>query len=462
MHANHKTNARQRHQVRKQSSRTDSYEFFNLLTSDHLLDKVESLLPEHRERLFPPTETLSMFLAQGLSADRSCQKAVNEAALKRLSAGLPRCSTHTGAYCRARERLPTEMVSTLTRYCGRWIADQVPQPWHWRGRPVKLVDGTTVTMPDTQANQAAYPQSSSQKPGLGFPLCRIVGLVCLGSGVVLNAAMGRYQGKGSDEQSLLRSMLDTLEPGDVLLGDAFYATYFLLCTLRDRGIDAVFEQHGSRQRTTDFRRGQRLGSRDHLIVLSKPVIKPHWMSQADYEQAPERMTVRELRAGGKTLVTTLLCPRHTDKAAIKSLYQSRWHVELDLRNIKTTLGMDQLSCKTPAMVIKEIWVYLLAYNLIRLMMAQAALFAHLLPRQISFKHTVQMCNAWTQQCHNIEHEDTLYELFVLIAQQQAGERPGRIEPRAVKRRPKPYPRLTKPRALVRAHIQKHGHPQKLK
>ena len=462
MHANQNARTWQQKRVRKQAVKSDAYAFFNLLTSSQMLDKVESLLPEHRERLFPPTETLSMFMAQALSTDRSCQKAIDEAAVKRLVGGLPACSTHTGAYCRARARLPLDMVRTLTRYTGQGITARAPDRWHWRGRPVRLVDGTTVTLPDTLANQAAYPQSRNQKPGLGFPLCRIVGLVCLGSGAVLNAAFGRYSGKGGDEQSLLRLMLDTLEPDDLLLGDAFYATYFLLCELRERGVDAVFEQHGSRRRTTDFRRGQRLGARDHLIVLYKPVIKPDWMAQADYEKAPESMTVRELRAGGKTLMTTLLCPRQTDKAAIKSLYQSRWHVELDLRNIKTTLGMERLSCLTPAMAVKEIWIYLLAYNLIRLMMAQAALIAHQLPRGISFKHTVQMWIAWTQHGNGNQHEDKLYGLFILIAQQRVGERPGRVEPRAVKRRPKTYPLLTKPRALAREHVRIHGHPRHVK
>jgi len=450
----------QQRRIRSQARNSDAYSFFNLLTGPALFDKVESLLPPHRERRFPPTETLSMFVAQALSADRSCQNAVDAAAIKRLGAGLAPCSTHTGAYCRARMRLPVGMVETLAGYVGQWVSAHAPDAWHWRGHPVRLVDGTTVRLPDTPANQAAYPQPSTQKPGLGFPLCRMVGLVCLGSGAVLNAAVGRYKGKGGDEQSLLRSILDTLERGDLLLGDAFYATYFLLCTLRERGIDAVFEQHGSRQRTTDFRRGKRLGVRDHLIVLPKPVIKPHWMSHADYEKAPQSLTVRELRTGGKTLVTTLLCPKHTDKAALKLLYRSRWHVELDLRNIKTTLGMKQLSCRTPAMAIKEIWVYLLAYNLIRLMMAEAALLADRLPRQLSFKHTVQIWIAWTQHSHRFDH-DKLH-LFVLIAQQRVGERPGRIEPRALKGRPSLYPLLTKPRATARAHIRKHGHPRKLK
>ena len=248
----------------------------------------------------------------------------------------------------------------------------------------------------------------------------------------------------------------------MLVGDAFYATYFLLCTLRVRNIDAVFEQHGSRSRMTDFRRGQRLGQRDHLIVFRKPVVKPGWMSEAVYEKAPETLTVRELRAGGKTLVTTLLCPKQTSKADLRRLYRDRWHVELDLRNIKTTLGMERLSCLRPTMAVKEIWVYLLAYNLIRMMMAQAARHTHWHPRQLSFKHTVQICIALPHHRHLILHDDKRCTLFELIAQQRVGDRPDRIEPRALKRRPKTYPLLTQPREIARAKIRKYGHPAKLK
>ena len=459
MHANQKFRTQQQHRVRKQAGHTDAHAFFNLLTSEQWFSKVESLLPEHRERLYPPTEALSMFMAQALSADGSCQKAVNDAAVKRLISGLPQCSTHTGGYCNARLRLPLTLVSTLTRHTGQAISARAPAAWCWRGHAVRLVDGTTVTLPDTPENQAVYPQSHNQKPGLGFPLCRIVGIVCLGSGAVLNAATGAYSGKGSDEQSLLRTILDTLKSGDLLLGDAFYATYFLLCELQSRGIDAVFEQLGARRRMTDFRCGRRLGVRDHLITLDKPV-KPSWMSLTDYEQAPASITVRELRTGHKTLVTTLLCPKQTSKADLRALYKDRWHVELDLRNIKTTLGMERLSCRTPAMAVKEIWVYLLAYNLIRWMMAQAAQGAQRLPRQLSFKHTVQLWLAWSGQGCGIEGE--YHGLLILIAQQRVGNRPGRIEPRALKRRPKPYPLLTKPRAQARDIVRKHGHDKKLK
>jgi hypothetical protein len=460
MHPIPRARVQQQARVRRRADQSDAYAFFNLLTSPALLDQVESLLPAHRERLFPPTETLSMFLSQALSADRSCQQAVNEAAVKRLIGGLPRLSTHTGAYCRARMRLPLTMPATLVRHTGQMVSAKATA-WCWHGHPVRLVDGTTVAMPDTPGNQAVYPQPRSQAAGLGFPLCRLVGLICLGSGAVLDAALGGYRGKGQDEQALLRAQLDTLNPGDLLLGDAYYATYFLLCDLRERGVEALFAQQGARRRVTDFRRGQRLGPRDHLIELHKPRLKPDWMTDAQFANAPETLTVRELRTGGQVLVTTLRCPKQTPKASLKALYRERWHVELDLRHIKTTLGMEMLSCKTPEMAQKEIWVYLLTYNLIRLMMAQAATLAQCRPRELSFKHTLQVWIAWDHHA-GTDRQGRLYGLFVLIAEQRVGNRPGRIEPRAIKRRPKAYPLLMKPRTLAREEIRTHGHPRKVK
>jgi hypothetical protein len=259
-----------------------------------------------------------MFLAQALSADGSCQQAVDDAMVKRVISGREPGSTHTGGYCKARARLPLTMVSTLALQTGAMLAEGGAPWWHWQSRQVRLVDGATVTLPDTEGNQAAYPQSSSQEAGLGFPLCRVVALLCLGSGALLNAATGPCEGKGSDEQSLLRSMLDTLKGDDILLGDAFYATYFLLCERVRRGVDGLFEQHGSRKRSTDFRKGEKLGVRDHLIVLNKPKKKPDWMSQEEYDEAPATLKVREFKAGGKIMVTTFLCPKQTPKAVLKA------------------------------------------------------------------------------------------------------------------------------------------------
>ncbi len=451
---------RQQQRVLQHVDNTDSYAMFNLLTGPRLLDRVEALLPNHRERLFPPTETLSMFLAQALSTDGSCRQVVNDAAVRRLVGGMRPCSTSTSAYCQARAHLPLAMVSTLVLQTGEIIAEGAANWWHWRGRRVRLVDGATVTLPDTEENQVAYPQPNSQKKGLGFPICRLVALLCLGSGALLNAATGPCKGKGSDEQSLLRSMLDMLKDDDILLGDAFYATYFLLCELVRRGVDGLFEQHGSRKRSTDFRKGEKLGVRDHLIVLIKPKKKPDWMSQDEYDRAPATLKVREFKAGGKIMVTTFLCPKDAPKSMLKVLYLSRWNVELDLRNIKTTLGMEKLRCKTPEMAIKELWVYLLAYNLIRLLMAQAALLADQIPRQLSFKHTVQIWIAWQQHGGGTHDAVSINALLVLIAEPRVGLRPGRLEPRALKRRPKPFPLLTKPREVAREEIQKNGHPKK--
>jgi len=403
-----------------------------------------------------------MFLAQALHADRSCQHIVNDAAVKRLIHRLPQCATNTGGYCKARQRLPLEMISGRARHTGCLIAEKAIAPWLWYGRRVRLVDGTTVTLPDTPANQRSYPQQSGQKPGLGYPICRIVGVTCLSSGALIDAAMGGFKGKGTGEQALLRGLLDNFKAGDVMLGDAFYGTYFLLAELQARKVDALFEQHGARRRSTDFRRGKKLDSRDHLITLEKPKIRPQWMTAEQYQAAPETLIVRELEVGGRVLVTTLICPNITPKNALKELYKRRWQVELDIRNLKTTLGMTTLSCKTPEMGEKEMWVYLLAYNLIRLIMAQSALLSDVLPRTLSFKHTLQLWLAWDGNPELADDLDNTHKLLALVAEQSIGNRPGRIEPRAVKRRPKPYPLLTKTRTLAREQVRKYGHPKKLK
>lgn len=461
MNINRKRAAIQRG-VTKHIGALDALGFFNLLTGPQLLSTVEELQPGFRERTYPPTETLSMFLSQAMDADRSCQNIVNRMAVQRVAHGLSPHSTGTGSYCKARQRLPVTMVSELVRCTGQQVTSELPAHWCWRGRPVKLVDGTTAAMPDTSENQDIYPQQVTQKPGLGFPICRIVGIVCLASGSVLNAAMGPYKGKGADEQTLLRSLMDSLEQGDLLLGDAYFASYFLLAELQTRGIDAVFEQQGSRKKSTDFRKGESLGTKDHLITYEKPRKKPDWMTDECYRAAPDTLTVRELKVGKKILVTTLLCPKGTTKDALKGLYRDRWHVELDLRNIKTTLGMETFSCKSPDMVEKEMWVYLLAYNLIRLVMAQSAALTDLLPRQISFKHTLQIWQAYRQQQGMIDNDESLSILCLLIAENCVGNRPGRIEPRAVKRRPKPHPLLMKPRTQARDDIKKYGHPKRQK
>ena len=446
-------------QVRRVGGATNADAFFDLLTDPVLLEFIDARLPAHRERLYAPTQTLSMFMSQALNADRSCQNAVTEVQMQRRSVGLPEVSASTGGYCRARRRLPLELVQALLQESARIGTEAMRPEWLWRGRRVRLVDGTTLSMPDTVANQAQYPQSASQAPGLGFPLCRMVAIICLGTGVTLDAALAPQCGKGSDEQSLLRSLLGALADGDVLVGDAYYCTYFLLCELIARGVDGVFELHGARRRSTDFRRGTRLGTRDHLIEWRKPA-RPEWMSADVYQTIPDTLPVREVASGGRILISTLRCPRQTPKAALKALYRDRWHIELDLRHIKSTLGMDVLSCRSPEMVDKEIFVYLLAYNLIRLMMANAAVHARCRPRQLSFKHAVQSWLSWWQR--GGEAAISADELWRWMGQRRVGNRPGRSEPRAVKRRPKPHPLMTVPRATATAQTDARRQQQRAK
>jgi hypothetical protein len=430
-------------------------DFFNALTGPELLEKTEALLPEHREREYPPTVALAMFLKQPLSQDRSCQRAVNGWIAQCVAEGLTPPSARTGGYCRARLRVPVQMVTALAREAGDLLCRQARTGWRWRGRSVKLGDGTGIVMPDTIENQSRYPQPSSQAEGVGFPQMRLAGVVCLSTGAVLDAAMGPHAGKGSGELSLNRTLEDVFRPGDVFLADALYCNYFLIARLQARGVDVLFEQNGSR--STDFRRGERLGVRDRLARWQKPKARPEWMAQADYKASPAELIVREVSVGGRVLVTTMLDPRRVCKRELGKLYERRWNIELDLRNIKTTLGLEALSCKTPSMCEKELWGYLLAYNLIRLLMAQAALQAGVHPRQLSFKHTVQLWTEWL--CRGLAGMAVAHAavLFQAIAQQKVGNRQGRIEPRARKRRPKPYQWLKVPRAKARRQVRLYGY-----
>ena len=440
-----------RNHIRRRVLEAGAVDFFNILAGPELLEMTDSYLPEHRERLYPPTVTLSMFMKQVLAADRSCQQAVNAWAAQRAVEGLSVQSIRTGAYCQARRRLPLEMVTALMRETGHLLSDQAQPAWRWRGRAVKLADGTGISMPDTPENQVSYPQPSSQAEGVGFPLARLVAITCLSTGAVLDAAIGPHAGKGNTELDLMRGLLDTFSEGDVLLADALYCNYFMIAQLQAAGVDVLFEQHGARN--TDFRRGRRLGKHDHVVCWPKPKQRPKWMTPEQHQSFPDELTVREVKVDGRVLVTTMVNARQVPKVELFDLYACRWHVELDIRNLKTTLGMEVLRCQTPQMVEKELWVYLLAYNVIRLLMAQAAQHAGLHPRELSFKHTVQLWSVWSATALQTEP----VEMIRLIAQLTVGNRPGRIEPRARKRRPKSYPWLKVPRAEARRQIRDYGH-----
>lgn len=447
-HRNVEIARRQRRDRIAQRARASSpVEFFDLLTGPEMLALTESHLPEHRERQYPPTVTLSMFLSQALNADGSCQRAVDAWAVSQAADGLKPPSIRTGGYCRARARLPLSMVQALTRESARALSARAPCAWRWRGRTVKLLDGTGLSMPDTAENQACFPQPSCQAEGVGFPLLRLCAVLDLASGALLEAASGPHQGAGHSELDLSRTLLSAFSQGDLLLADALYAHYFLVAQLIEAGVDVLLQQHGSRR--TDFRRGRRLGVRDHVVDWPKPSTRPDWMTREQYHAFPEQLCLREVKVGGRILVTTLRDAAVVPKAELHALYRRRWSIELAFGSLKTTLGMDVLRCHSPAMIEKELWVNLLAYNLIRLLMAQAAAQSGQLPQHLSFKHTVQLWNAWTTRAVLRTSKVDITVLFALIAPVRVGHRPGRCEPRAKKRRPKSFPWLKVPRRIAR-------------
>jgi DDE family transposase len=425
-----------------------------LIPAALLMQWVVEEVGQWRERDYSPLRTLKLFLEQVLSADQSCQDAVARGVSERVAQGEAPCSLNNGPYCQARLRLPLGLPVRVARESGARLCAGQPAAWRWRGREVKLVDGTTVSMPDTAANQARFAQSHEQKPGLGFPLARLVAIVSLSCGAVLEWAVAACEGRKTGETALLWDLARRLKRGDVLIADRCYAGYFMIAWLVILGVDVVLRQHQCR--STDFRRGTRLGRADHLVSWVRPQ-RPAWMDEATFEAMPETLSVREARAGTWILVSTLRDARQVSKPELLELYRLRWQVELDLRAIKAVMQMDVLRCKSPEMIVKEIAVHLAAYNLVRAVMAQAAYLGHLLPRQLSFKAALQLLRAFEE---NLRHcprgRLSLRRAYLLagIAQLRLPHRPGRVEPRAVKRRPKPRALLTKPRHVLRKRLLK--------
>jgi hypothetical protein len=418
---------------------------------------------DSKSTIFTPAVTLWAWLSQVVYAGKlgSCAAALARVAVLLMALGRKSCSMNTGAYCRARARLPERLLRRLVLEVGHRLEARVPADWLWHGRHVKIADGTTLMMADTDANQASYPQQRSQAPGLGFPRARLVALLSLATAAVCGVATAACLGKQTGETALFRELLPLLDPGDVLVGDRFYGAYFLLALMRQRGVDAVVRQHACRK--TDFRRGRILARHEHVVSWKRPQ-RPAWMDRALYASMPASLTVREIavdvevpgfRVTRIVLVTTLTDPRRYPKEEIAGLYRQRWHVELDLRSIKASLEMDFLPTKTPAMVQRDIGVHLLAYNLIRKAAAQAALRQGKLPRHIGFSGTRQIIAASWSDLSKASPQTArtmALEQFPLIAQHRVGHRPDRVEPRAVKRRPKPYPLLRKPRQEARQEL----------
>lgn len=452
--------------LRRQFLQDGDLPFSNVLSEEVVAQALTAISACWLDRIYPPLVTLWVFLSQVLSQDHSCRAAVARLIAHRVSRGQCPCSSETGAYCQARKRLPEEFFSNVARQTGRALEKSVDPQWLWKSRRVYVYDGSSVSMPDTPANQRAYPQPIVQKPGLGFPLARIAAVFSLACGAVLDVGICRYAGKGQSELGMLRTLWNLFLPGDVMLADRLMCTWTEMVMLKQRGVDCVCRLTSHRK--ADFRRGKCLGKDDHVVIWPKPA-KPRSIDRETYDTLPESLTIRECRVqieqpGFRVRIlivaTTLLDASEFTKDDLAQLYRARWNAELDLRSLKQTLQMDVLRCKTPELVRKELWTHILAYNLIRTIAAQAAVKHGIEPRTISFKGTVQTLEAFQPVIamkgeHDAALRRLLYQqLLDAVAIHRVANRPDRFEPRRKKRRPKPYDRLMKPRHEAKRDILK--------
>ena len=443
---------------RRQFGQHAGLPFSEVLPAQVVASAMTAMCLQCYDSLYNPVTVLWLFLSQVIRANPTLAATVENFLAWRLGQGMSPCSTDTGAYARARQRLPEALLAMLTRHTGRAADQAALDPWRWLGRTVKLFDGSTVSMPDTPKNQAAYPQSRTQTPGVGFPLARIGVLFSLSVGTVLDLGILRWAGKFQSELAMLRDMIAGLDAGDVLLTDRYLCSCMEIALLKQQGVDFVGRMHAHRK--VDFRRGQRLGSQDHVVQWHKPR-RPEWMTPEDYAAIPETLSIREfryriVRPGYRShtivVATTLLDAELFSKEEIAKLYRLRWDAEINLRSLKTMMNMDVLRCQSPEMVRKEIWAHLLAYNLIRTVIAQAAAQHGKHPRQISFTRAMRTLEAFRSPlAHTTSQELTsIYEqMLQAIASHEIGNRPNRLEPRQRKRRPKPYKLMTKPRSQAR-------------
>jgi hypothetical protein len=441
--------------VRARFASSQGLPFTDILTEAGILGTLSEHAVEYRDRVFGPVTTLWGFLSQVLSDDHSCRDAVSRVIAHRAASGLEPCSPNTASYCNARARLPTGVLRDLAKRTAGELQTGAPEQWKWNGRRVFIADGTHVSMPDTPQNQATYPQPEAQRPGLGFPLARLAVLLSLATGACHDLAMAPYAGKGTGETTLLRQMYDALKPGDVVLADALFDDYFIVCELRQRGIELVARAQYRRVGT------QTVESRPDgdVIVWQRPN-KPHGMAGEQYRTYPETLRMRQVsvdardkdnRAEQFKVITTIL-DAAIDGGQIGALYERRWDGEVDIRSIKATMKMDVLRCKAPEMVRKEIWAHVLAYNLLRTVMAVAAAENGIEPRRVSFKGAKQAVTAFAPKIEAARPEDRarlIDAMLAAVAYHRVGDRPRRWEPRARKRRPKPGNRLMQPRATAR-------------
>lgn len=422
--------------------------FTAFIPSWHLAQQDEH---EHsRDRCWNLRLIFWTFLWQVGQAGASCREAIRQAQSVCLASGRRMPPDETSPYCQARSAIPSDRLQQIHNHLVTEADAAIAVKELWCGHRVFAVDGTTVTAPDTLENQASFPQQSVQKPGCGFPIIRIVAFLSLATGLLTAWATGNWH---QHELTLLQTLWDCLRPGHVLLGDRGFCSWGLLAQCVHRKLHAVFRVKGKLR--SDFRRGQRLSRHERLVQWRKPTKRAETISPEEWAALPEVLDLRVVRCrleipGFRTrqvlLVTTLLDSEKYSPAALGQLYYRRWAMELTFRNLKTTLQMEHLSCKKPENLDLEIRMHFLVHNLARHLMLEAARRHRVPLERLSFAGALAVARRYAEALLQARSEarrcDLRTELFRVLAKDLVPDRPGRREPRAVKRRPKPYPRLT--------------------
>lgn len=419
----------------------------DVFTDDEIHRLCIELNVVYRERSFPPAVTLGLFVSQTLSRGEACSAVVASFNRERKRKDLPPVSSDASAYCKSRAKLPVELADQLSKRVVTKTEAKTPDCWKWKGLDVYLVDGLVLRAPDTAANQERYPRPSSQKDGLGFPQVRVVVTTSLATGCILHYNIGQVEGKKTGEVTLFREKHADFKAGDVVVGDSNFESFHDAVLLDRRGVKCVFCINGSRTSPFDSEACKTID--DERITVSKPKFDKTRFTRADWEALPDSITYRVIRYRVKgrnteiTIVTTLLDEKQFTARDIAELYGLRWDVELDICSYKSTMGMGELRCHTPDNLEREIAVGVLAYNLVRLLMADTAAVAELHPREISFSHAR---DAWRNFSDDLETPNDLMWIILSASSRLVRGRPGREEPRAIKKRGlTKYPKLKEPR-----------------
>lgn len=408
-----------------------------------------------RERPYSLRRTFWCFIWQMLNFNTSCREVVRQLQAMLSLHNIFNLDEGNSAYIQARQRIPAAIMRKALQDSARAVGLLVAPTTFLRGRALKAIDGSTLTMPDTPENQAQYPQPTTQKPGCGFPIMRLSVLFCLRSGAVLQSVEGNYC---QNEMRLFRSFQAHIATNDIVVYDRAAGNYVVAATVKEWSADLISRS----ARKIDFRKGKPLGKDDRLVTWGKTKKKPAYLSQEEWDQFPEEIVVRVIRItvsqkGFRTrklmLVTTLLDPKLYPAQEIAQTYLRRWRLEMCLDDLKTTLGMESLKCQSPQMVEKELLAFLIAHNLTRCVMAQAAREHGQQLDRISFKGALDAFRhfgAAISSARGAKARARIWqELLRTLADDLVPERPNRYEPRAVKKRPKPYPLLNQPRRKYR-------------